>query len=322
MKTEILIPPQHLGKNIEMTISIKSGDVCIQPSNSEMIEVDLPDLRKGTLEEMFEISMIDNKLTIKEKKNRYSGMNFMNFQNNSSDMVLSLPNTVQYNGELALYNGDLCIKDVNIAVVVNTYNGDISIQNVTADHFKLNSYNGDLNLQNFSGKLAVEQYNGDISCQACELTGIAIKSFSGDIDLKAKFNLQQDGSISTFSGDVSLHGDEYLTDKNIMISTMSGDLAVHGSIPEERIIAKNKMKTGMEFMKGFKPMMKGIFDSIGDTLSGQKDKIKTEIFNTSELAREAAEKKDANIERILQMLADGKISFEESERLIKLLKGA
>lgn len=322
MKTEFLIPPQHLGKTIEVHISIKSGDVSVNSSDSDMIEVDLPDLRKGTLDEMFEITMNDNKLTIKEKKTSFSGMNFLNFGNSCSDMTLSLPKSVSYSGELSLYNGDLSVQDVALSGSVNTYNGDISIQKVKADHLKVNSYNGDLSLMNFNGSLTVEQFNGDVSCQQCVLTGIHLKSFSGDIDLKASFNLLEDGSITTMSGDVSIYGEEYLTEKCINISTMSGDQEISGNIPEDKITVKNKMRNhGMEFMKGFKPMMKGIFGSIGGSMTEQKDQVKTEVFNTSDDKREAAEKKDANIERILQMLADGKINFEESERLINLLKG-
>lgn len=322
MKTEFLIPPQHLGKTIEVHISIKSGDVSVHSSDGDMIEVDLPDLRKGTLDEMFEMTMYDNKLTIKEKKPSFSGMNFLNFGNSCSDMTLSLPKSVSYSGELSLYNGDLSAQDVTLSGSVNTYNGDISFQNTKADHLKVNSYNGDLSMKNYKGGLTVEQFNGDISCQDCELTAMQIKSFSGDIKIRGSFNLKEDGVITTMSGDISLNAEKYLTEKCINISTMSGDQEISGNIPEDKIIVKNQMRNhGMEFMKGFKPMMKGIFGSIGGSMTEQKDQVKTEVFNTSDDKREAAEKKDANIERILQMLADGKINFEESERLINLLKG-
>lgn len=322
MKTEFLIPPQHLGKTIEVHISIKSGDVSVHSSDGDMIEVDLPDLRKGTLDEMFEMTMYDNKLTIKEKKPSFSGMNFLNFGNSCSDMTLSLPKSVSYSGELSLYNGDLSVQNVRLSGSVNTYNGDISFQNTEADHLKVNSYNGDLSMKNYKGGLAVEQFNGDISCQGCELTAMQIKSFSGDIEIRGSFDLKEDGVITTMSGDISLNAEKYLSDKYIRISTMSGDQDIQGNIPEDKIIVKNQMRNhGMEFMKGFKPMMKGIFGSIGGSMTEQKDQVKTEVFNTSDDKREAAEKKDANIERILQMLADGKINFEESERLINLLKG-
>lgn len=42
-----------------------------------------------------------------------------------------------------------------------------------------------------------------------------------------------------------------------------------------KITVKNKMRNhGMEFMKGFKPMMKGIFGSIGGSMTEQKDQVK------------------------------------------------
>jgi len=319
MNTFFTVPEQY--KEVELAISLKSGDITIQSSNTTNIEIEMPDLRKGTFEELFEMTMYENKLTIKEKKQSGIGGRMFNFGGNnfSSDLIVKLPKSgLAYSGSLQLYSGDLKMNGIYFEGHVNTYNGDIEIENVDTKNLKINSYNGDLNLKDFHGNLAVEQYNGDISAAGCDFTGLKLKSFSGDISLKGKFLLADDGEISTFSGDIDLKASEYLTDKKLHISTMSGDLSANEAIPEECIVMKHKLKNGMEFMKGFKPMMKGIFDSIGNSMTGQKEKIHTEVIRSA--GREEQETKEANIEKILQMLSEGKISFDESERLIKLLK--
>lgn len=292
-----------------LNISLRNGDIEIKGEEGRLdIEVDIPELRKNSISEIYDLKFEGNELLISEKKSG-RGFKFMDFSG-GSDVFVKVPKELKSKGKIVLYSGDMTFENLKFEGSANTYSGDILLKDIDANKIVINSYNGDVTAERFNGALNIGQYNGDISIKRGKISGLKAKNYNGDVEINADFTLEEDSLISSMSGDVEIDFESYDGDKVLSLSSLGGDIDLSGDYPEDKVVIKKKMDFGgKELFKGFKPMIKNIFS----TFNANKDNIEVEVEEKKD------KKTDDNIERVLKMVADGKITAEQAEKLINAL---
>ncbi|MBU4485684.1 MAG: DUF4097 family beta strand repeat protein, partial [Candidatus Delongbacteria bacterium] len=202
--------------------------------------------------------------------------------------------------------------------VAKSKSGDISVSNIAQFDTELASISGDINTANTNGIIKSSTISGDISISSSEYSKIILKSVSGDIDLNCSFDLNEDAIINSVSGDISINFLKYSGDNNLILKTVSGDVDITGDKPADDRIKISQVKG--DFSK-FNPIGKEFFKgSFGNMFKNLKDHIKNVSENSATSEIRQTKEKDHNIQSILDMVAHGKITVDEAEKLIKALK--
>ncbi|MBI2520921.1 MAG: DUF4097 family beta strand repeat protein [Bdellovibrio sp.] len=276
---------------LKIDLKLKSGDLTIFSEDRQDLEIEFPDLRKGTIENDFEVNFENDHLVLKEKENNLFGLN----RRNSSDVILRIPEDVKLEGSIKSYSGDLQADTFHFC-------GDISV------------YAGDLSFETFIGELELKSYSGDVTIDDGEFSALHINSYSGDVKIKAAFKLNEDAEIKSMSGDVAIDFTSYRSDKTITINSLSGDINTSGAIPENKIMIKHNLKNLGQDINA--KIMRGL--SKIQNIAGKKsdlDEVKIEI-NPHKNDRS---ENNLDIDRILSMVESGRVTVDEAERLIKAL---
>lgn len=301
----------------EMTLQITllNSDLEIAGSERTDVEIDFSDLRKNAADEIFDISFENNTLKISQKSKKLS--QFMSGED--YPVKILLPNTALVKAEIDGISGDVAIYGVgSLSGSVKTKSGDIDIKDIEIFDGEISSISGDVNLRSLKGSLISSAVSGDINVSESEFSKTVVKSVSGDLNLSCSFAMTEDAVIGTVSGDISINFISFAGEKNIIIKSISGDVELTGNKPADDRITVSQLKGDFA---NFNPMGKDFFKgSFGSVFKNLKDHIKnvSDINSTSEI-RETKEK-DHNVESILDMVAHGKITVDEAEKLIKAIK--
>ena len=142
---------------------------------------------------------------------------------------------------------------------------------------------------------------------------------------------------------------EYKGESFINFTTLSGDIDITGNYPKEKILCKKKLKIEIKKdLAGLKESLKSIIDTTKDsfgrlkddlkgleknivkevnaTLNSTKDKMEESTQNFKEkIFQKEEEKSQINdqeklIDKVLDMVASGKITASEAEKLINSLR--
>ncbi|PID30660.1 MAG: hypothetical protein CR982_01025 [Candidatus Cloacimonadota bacterium] len=289
----------------EYTIFLKifKGDIKIVQSNDENLTLEFEKVRKGTLNEVIEIEFNDNFLHVSQKDEKTKL-----FKSIDCSLTLSLPKGIKYNSEIKNFNGDISIKDIDQKLKLESFNGDVDIENSNS-HISGTIYRGDLEISQSTLELDIKNMSGDIDIKDSKIKTLAIKSYSGDLEIKSSdFNLLENGTIKSFAGDITIDAKSYMGEKNISAKSLSGDIKIN-NIPEHLVEVEN-LKSNIPIMNS---NLGSKLSSIMKNFSfGVNKNIEVEV-NTKD------DNKGSNIDRILKMLEDGKISSEEATKLILAL---
>ena len=205
------------------------------------------------------------------------------------------------------------LKNKNVAIVAN--HTSLINQTHLVDsllNLKINIVNGDLSIKEIDGKLKVNNVNGDVQLRESNYKGININNVNGDIIVDGDYELEEDAKIKIVSGDIKLNCKEYKNDKKIVISSVTGDNVVSDTFPEGVVVQHGGLKElkNLKFLKdSFKPMIKQFKEHFKHM---PFDKVKEEV--------NPKKNNEENIQLILNMLSEGKISAEDAEKLISALK--
>ena len=296
---------------INSKMTLVKGSVTITVGNSAEVELEFPELRKKTADEIFDIKFWDDTLTVKEKFGRKSHMMPPLFDEKlNTNLVLKLPANTEASGYITAVGGNIDMGAIHYDGKLKTLNGDMNLGDMRSDDLNINTVSGDTRIGTINGSLVGNAISGAFLVEAGELSYLSLKSVSGDIYVKSGFNLEQDSYIQTVSGDINMNIPHYKTEKELSLSTLSGNTKLEGTYPEDKI----RKKRSMPFMKGspfkeFMPMMKEFMHSMK---GGRGVEVHTKWHSSN---------KSKNVETILNMLAEGKITADEAERLINAIKG-
>ncbi len=306
---------------LELDINIKIGDITILDSETDQLEVEFDEIRRNTLEELVLYSFEDNVLKIRDiKRTKDQGkVRIFNFGNNlpETSVTIKIPKNVRTKGFIKASTGDIEIENLSFIGAIKVVSGDVSIKNL--------SMHGIPELEDCPRILNLDAISGDISIENSDLKGFNIKSISGDVDIEGVMNLEEDCKIDSISGDIDLKARECKTDKKINITTISGDIE-SSEILNDIIIKKSKVRDGarskislIDAGSIIKSTLGAVFSSIGELKKELNEDIEIKVKSSDE--KKSKEKAhDKEIKQILEMLSEGIITVEESERLIKAIK--
>lgn len=301
------------GATLELEISLVRGGLTIVEAGREDVELTFSELRRNTADELFTISFQNDLLHIKERSWKKSAMPPPFFRNDANhDLILTIPKGTQLSGSIGTVSGDVRAEALNGSLRIKTISGQMAFGHIDARRIQLQNIGGNLTIDTMVGGISARVISGKCLIRNGRISRFNFSSVSGDISVNADFDLERDSSIQTVSGDTTLQVGSLSGNGDIQISTLSGETVVNGDFPKEKV----EIKQRMPFLKNhpFKtvmPAMKNFVSSF--TRMGDNDGV--EVHAAAE-----AESTEKHVEQILQMLADGKITADEAERLINALK--
>ncbi|MDA3887118.1 MAG: DUF4097 family beta strand repeat-containing protein [Candidatus Delongbacteria bacterium] len=295
---------------LSLNLILVDGDIQVIGEDRLDIEVELGDLRKNTADEVFDISYENGELSIIQKDSKKL---LKMFNIKAVDVQIKLPNKTAVAGDIKNVSGDININElVGYEGSIATRNGDVEINKIASVDLKISIVNGDLSVKEIDGKLKVNNVNGDVQLRENNYKAININNVNGDIVIDGDYELEEDAKIKIVSGDIKLNCKEYKNDKKIVISSVTGDNVVSDKFPEGVIIQHGGLKElkNLKFLKdSFQPMIKQFKEHFKHM---PFDKIKEEV--------NPKKNDEENIQLILNMLSEGKITAEDAEKLISALK--
>jgi hypothetical protein len=291
------------GKSLSLDISLLMGDILIKRSEGKAVSVEFPDLRKGALEAFMDVEYSEKEgLKIREKKN-----GLVMGSTGASDLVLSLPD-LPAEGMIRLDKGD-CIVDGPLVFTgkAEIRMGDLVFRQSLEGDLSARVIKGDLVINEMNGALSAVTVNGDIMVRNGRLTGMNCKTVAGDISVTGDFAPVQPMRAVSVSGDIHLNALHYEGSHEVTASSVSGDVNIEGAVPEEK-----KKAARMEHVMGGK----GIFSVM--------KLLKTFPFKRGEEPQVEVRKKESatgmNVDMVLNMLDEGRITAKQAEKLIRALK--
>ena len=291
------------GKSLALDISLLMGDIIIKKGKGKAVDVEFPDLRKGALEAFIDVDYSDEEgLKIRERKTGL-GMG----TKGASDLVLSLPD-LPVEGAIRLDKGDCIVEDPFIFTgKAEIRMGDLVFRKTLDGDLSARVVKGDLVINEMNGALSAVTVNGDIVVRGGRLTGMNGKTVAGDISVTGDFAPAQPLRAVTVSGDIHLNALHYEGDQAVIASSVSGEVMIEGAVPDE----KKKTARVENAMGG-----KGIFSVM--------KLLKTFPFQRGEGPQVEVRKKESaagmNVDMVLNMLDEGRITAEQAEKLIRALK--
>ena len=294
---------------LALKLTLVDGDIEVVGEERSDIEVELGDLRKNTADEIFDINYENGELSIIQKDSKKL---LKTFNIKGVDVQIKLPHKMILNGDIKNVSGDIAVNtfaEYNGSIA--TRNGDVEINKIPAADFKINIINGDLSVKEIDGKLKVNNVNGDVDLKESNYRDININNVNGDICVDGDYELEEDAKIKIVSGDIKLDCKEYKNDKKIVVSSVTGDNIVSDKFPEGVVVQHGGLKElkNLKFLKdSFKPMIQQFKEHFKHM---PFDKVKEEV--------NPKKNNEENIQLILNMLSEGKITAEDAEKLISAL---
>lgn len=138
-------------------------------------------------------------------------------------------------------SGNIEVKNALGIIDIYTISGDIDIENINGN-FKLNTKSGDINAKRIKNSGFIKSYSGDIEIDDCYLEKGSLSTFSGDISL-LNFSLNESVEIKTMSGDIKLITPTKDLDITIDTKTGEGEIIYEG---EKTKIIKGKFGFGLK----------------------------------------------------------------------------
>lgn len=298
--------------HLELDLGLTKASVTIIEAEREGIEVEFSELRKNTVEEIFDISYTDGYLTIKEKTWRKTGMtpDFMN-AGISTDLTLRIPQNLKIRGSVSTLSGDIMAKRLVFNGRLKTVSGAINLGEVDTTRLKAHSVVGGLSIDTLRGAISAKVISGSCSIQDGVFSEVSLSSVSGEIRVSGAFALKSNSSIHSVSGGIHLNINSYDGDYLTSVSTLSGTIQCDGDYPKDKVEIKKRMPFIKNHpFKNVMPDIKSFFTSFSKVMDDSDVEIKTEAESSTE----------KHVKTILDMVSDGKISVDEAEKLIKAIK--
>lgn len=297
---------QIIDNQLEVKITLLSGDIAFVSEDREDFEIDFEDLRKGTSEEIFDIKYEDNLLTLKEKKHNKVNKFFSSEEMPNNNVIIKIPENLNISGEIKTYSGNITADKLNFDGKIKSYNGDITIKDHIKGDITIKSYSGDFNCNYFEGNFNSSFLSGDIKISNALFNKFNTKVHSGDLRVSGIFDLKEAANIKSLSGDIYLNIKEFIGEEEINIKALSGDVKIEGDYPKEQVKIKKLSSIPNMIDIPNIPDLKKVFKIFK---KGKNEKIEVNVDDDNQ-----------NVEKVLNMLSDGKINTDEAERLIQSLK--
>lgn len=180
------------------------------------------------------------------------------------------------------------------SLFINSVSADVQISSVNVEKGVLKTVSGETNLEDCRAQsVEIKSVSGDIELSAVDVKRLAINNASGDVVVNKLECKEYDWLLSTVSGDISLSlvG---LPNMRLIFKSASGELNSN--------VGYNRR--GNEYVFG-----DGRMRIIVSTVSGD---VNIKVVNKRERVEEIER-------RILRLVAEGKLNYEEAKRMLEEL---
>jgi DUF4097 and DUF4098 domain-containing protein YvlB len=249
-------------KPVTATVMTKSGDIDVQTSAGDVVEVTLsargPDAELLLESAEIEFDEKTGELVVRTARDQFEIAGLKNLfrkgawtLNTDLDVAVVVPvgssldvktasgdtqcrgalNTVELNSA----SGDIRVSDPVTSLDVKTASGDVVVDRVT-ESLECRSASGDVRCAGAAARTSVHTASGDVSMTADRSSDITVRAVSGDVRVTVASGLVVDVNANTVSGDmgssIPLDGsgvsDEQDDDKTVTlnVSTVSGDFRI------------------------------------------------------------------------------------------------
>ncbi len=294
-------------KNLSLDVNLRNSNLEMVFEEREDVEVLFEETRRNAAEERFQVKLEDGILTLREKKTKSWMKNFAPESDDIEKVTLKLPMDISSKGSVISYGGDVETKDMNFSGKMLVYSGDAVLGGVTKGDSEFKIYSGDLTCVKFSGNIIAQIYSGDIEIEDASLESIELKSYSGDVRITGSFNLCKNSEIKTLSGDTFLNLKEFSGDSELLVKSLSGEVTIDGEYPPEKIRVQKLSEKFADMHAFHLPKFKKMFSRFDGVHAGRHKEVRID-------------EDSANIEKILEMVSQGKLDADSAEKLIKAIR--
>jgi hypothetical protein len=123
---------------------------------------------------------------------------------------------------LKTISADVSLSGAGGPLKIFTVSGNVTAQSPSQD-VVLQTISGDLHVTGPQGKLSFKSASGNLTLGAATLSELKAESASGDIDLDSAYTTHARVSVTTISGDVTLHVPKGFAG-SVLLKSFSGDL--------------------------------------------------------------------------------------------------
>lgn len=177
---------------------------------------------------------------------------------------------------------------------VSSISADVELSSLSFERGILKTVSGEIRVENCqSENIEVKTISGDINLSTIDVRRLAIASASGDINVDKLECREYDWLISTVSGDITLNV-VGLPNMSLSLKSTSGDLSSN----------VGHSRRGNEYVFG-----DGRMRIVASTVSGD---VQVKVVSKKERMEEIEK-------RILRLVAEGKLSYEEAKKMLQEL---
>lgn len=308
--------------SVKIDIETINSDIEITGAEGEELIAEFGNLRKNSAEEVFDITFSEGVFSVRQKVKKLSVFS----GNEEFSVSIKIPRNCKTEGEVQTISGDVTVSGANIINgTIRTKSGDIGISDMSGGNLEIATISGDTVVSNYKGSFTLSSISGDMSMSKALINMLNLKSVSGDISVSADFDLSNDCTLNTVSGDIAFDFLSCGTEGSFLIKTVSGDIDLTGNKPSSERIRLSSVKGDLSGLKDGIDSFSGVFGSaFGSVMKNLKTHIKNVSSDKSDpLVKEEikdSKREDLSVQTILDMVSDGKITVDEAEKLIKALK--
>lgn len=180
------------------------------------------------------------------------------------------------------------------SIFVNSVSADVQVSSVNAEKCMFRTVSGEIILENCrSRNVEVKSVSGDVVLSAIDVERLVISNASGDVIVNKLECREHDWLLNTVSGDVELNV-VGLPNMKLILKSASGELTSNVGYSRH----------GNEYVFG-----DGRMRIIVSTVSGD---VRVKVMSKRERVEEIER-------RILRLVAEGKLSYEEAKRMLEEL---
>jgi len=171
----------------ELNIKADQGDINIQKSNDDKIDISLTGQATKNPDKILTTSVEGSALNIRVNSEITAGINLVK---NDYKLVVRVPEKTYDQIKLKNSFGNIDLNDIeskNLEVV--TVNGDVTANGFKGEQYMFKSWLGKVDLSNMSGQGKVDQSNGAVNILLSDLTkNLEVDSSLGAVDIKVPSN--------------------------------------------------------------------------------------------------------------------------------------
>ncbi|TYB31358.1 MAG: hypothetical protein FXF47_04585 [Candidatus Mcinerneyibacterium aminivorans] len=299
-------------KDLELDVSLIKSNLNIVTEDREDMEVVFENLTKSAIQQRFKVKYDGEELDLKESKSYL----FQNQDQIRGNIKLYLPRKIKSYGDLKTKGGNIKINSLYYNGDVKMYGGNFKVTEKLIGSNEYKIYGGNIDIEYFEGGVEIKTYGGNIKINDGKIEYMETKVYGGNLKINSIFELKKDASIKMYGGNIKIDVEKYNTESKIYAIIMGGKMDITGDFPEDKLIKKKYNKTGIgkDIVSNIPESIFNMFSKFtGNKSDGENKDVEVEV-------EEKQNNYTEEVNKVLDMLDEGKINAEQAQKLIKSIK--